>query len=103
MRLESRSRSRWLLMPLLGLAACGPSEEPASPQQIARVTLNTGYEVLRAQAVRTEHETEAYYVTATISRPEIGRDTAVTFLMMGPKDAPKWVMVARNAPTEAAR
>lgn len=103
MRLESRGLSRWLLLPLLGLAACSEREQPASPEQIARIELNTGYEVESARAVRTNHESETYYVTAFISRPEPARDTAVTFLMVGPKNAPRWVMMASSIPEDALK
>lgn len=101
MRLESRSLSRWLQLPLLALAACSQREGPASEAQIARVALNTGYEVKSAHAIRTEQEGEAYYVTAIISRPAPAGDTAVTFLMVGPKDAPSYVMITSRIPEGA--
>ncbi|HEU4561798.1 MAG TPA: hypothetical protein VFS20_28495 [Longimicrobium sp.] len=101
--MERRRRSRWLLLPLLALAACSRREGPASEAQIARVTLNTGYEVKSAHAVRTDQKDEAYYVTAIISRPEPRGDTAVTFLMVGPKDAPRYVMIASSVPEGALR
>ena len=97
--MKCRALLRWL--PMLALAGCSSGEQPASPAQIARVELNTGYTVTSSHAVRTDHEAEAYYVTATIARPDVGRDTAVTFLMMGPKDAPSFVL--RASPHDAKR